>query len=108
MADAATQRLIDQVVQEWVQAGRLFTAYDVTLEARNRGGNVRHNDARDLVHEFYEQGRMGAGYTRSLIDVGAPTKPFLYHRFADDPKTYKQPAGTTAPAQPTSIIGRFL
>lgn len=101
MADAATQRLIDQIVQERVQAGALFTAYDVTLEARQRGGNVRHNDVRDLVHEYFEQGRMGAGYNRSLIDVGAPTKPWLYHRFTEHPSAYKSPSAG-APAAPRS------
>ena len=97
MADAATQQLIDQIVQEKVQAGEMFTAYDVTLEARRRGGNVRHNDVRDLVHELFEQGRLGAGYNRSLIDVGAPSRPFLYHRFSDDPRNYRSPS-TGAPA----------
>ncbi len=104
MADAATQRLIEQIVQEKVQAGAMFTAYDITLEARRRGGNVRHQDVRDLVHEFYEQGRFGAAYNRTLIDVGAPTRPFLYHRFADDPSSYQPPqTGTSGPpARPPS------
>ncbi|MCI0455946.1 MAG: reverse transcriptase family protein [Gemmataceae bacterium] len=114
MADAATQRLVDQIVQEKIQAGAMFTAYDITLEARRRGGTVRHQDVRDLVHEFYEQGRLGAAYNRTLIDVGAPTRPFLYHRFSDDPNSYRPPpSGTTgaspAPAAPpASTLRRLL
>jgi retron-type reverse transcriptase len=109
MADAATRQLIDQIVQEKVQAGAMFTAYDITLEARQRGTQVRHQDVRDLVHESYEQGRLGAAYDRTLIDVGAPTQPFLYHRFADDPTSYRPPqTGTsTAPPQP-GPLRRFL
>ena len=106
MADAATQRLVDQIVTGRIQAGALFTAYDVTLEARRRGGNIRHNDVRDLVHEYYEQGRMGAAYNRSTIDVGAKIKPFLYHRFVDDPNSYRPPAdGGSAVPTPTPKPG---
>lgn len=107
MADAASHQLIDRIVQDKIQAGEMFTAYDVTLEARRRGGNVRHNDVRDLVHEFFEQGRFGAGYNRSLIDVGAPVKPFLYHRFSDDPNQYKPSPPAVSPP-PTNPIRRLL
>jgi retron-type reverse transcriptase len=109
MADAATQQLVWQVVQALLQAGTMFTAYDVTLEARRRGGNVRHQDVRDLVHEFFEAGRMGAAYNRTLIDVGAPSKPWLYHRFADDPTTYRQAPPTSGPVESlTTIVSRLI
>ncbi len=103
MADAATQRLVDQIVAERVQAGALFTAYDITLEARRRGGNIQHNDVRDLVHESYEQGRMGVAYNCSTIEVGAKVKPFLYHRFADSPNSYQPPANGGNSAAPTPV-----
>jgi retron-type reverse transcriptase len=110
MADAATQRLVDQIVQENVQVGAMFTAYDVTLEARRRGANARHAEVRDLVHAYYEQGRMGAAYNRTAIDVGAPTRPFLYHRYSDDPGTYRAPAmgAPAAPTPPSGLVGRIL
>jgi retron-type reverse transcriptase len=109
MADAATQRLVDQIVREKVQAGAMFTAYDVTLEARRRGANVGHRDVRDLVHECYEQGRLGAAYKRTPIDVGAPTRPFLYHRFGDDPNSYRPPpAVADTPAAPVNPVRKFL
>lgn len=109
MADAAAQQLIEQIVQEKVQAGAMFTAYDITLEARQRGGNVRHNEARDIVHECFQRGQMGAGYARSQIDVGAPVKPLLYHRFADDPSTYQSPGAAPPPGQkPQGVIARVI
>lgn len=119
MADAATQKLIDDIVQQKVQAGESFTAYDVTIIARQRGGNVRHNDARDLVHEYYESGRMGAAYARTQIDVGAPVRPWLYHPFSVDPQSYRSPGtgggGATSSsgtaggaAQPPGLIKRVL
>ncbi len=111
MADAATKRMVEALVEEHVKANEMFTAFDITLAVRKIGGNVRHQEVRDLVHEIYEQGRMGAAYTRSLIDVGAPTRPYLYHRYSDDPSSYRTPA-TTAPVTPPppapGLVGRFL
>jgi len=39
MADAATQQLINSILAAKIAAGEMFTAYDVTLEARRQGGN---------------------------------------------------------------------
>jgi retron-type reverse transcriptase len=119
MADADTKRLIGQIVDEKVSHGEMFTAYDVTLHARKLGSNVRHHEVRDLVHEIYEQGRMSAAYTRSVINVGAPTQPFLYHRFSDDPNSYRAavatppssqppPAPPSAPTSAPGIVGRIF
>lgn len=107
---SSANSLIDQIVEEHVQASTMFTAYDVTLEARKRGGNVRHNEARDRVHELFQRGLMGAAYQRTTIDVGAPTKPFLYHHYTTDPNQYKSPGQgqTTAPPQQQGIIGRVI
>jgi retron-type reverse transcriptase len=108
---SSANSLIDQIVEEHVQAGTMFTAYDVTLEARKRGGNVRHNEARDRVHELFQRGLMGAAYQRTTIDVGAPTKPFLYHHYTTDPNQYKSPGQgqTTSPSpQQPGIIGRVI
>jgi retron-type reverse transcriptase len=114
MADAATKQTIEVLALERVKAGEMFTAFDITLAVRKIGGNVRHNEVRDVVHELYERGRMGAAYTRSLIDVGSPTKPYLYHRYSDDPSSYRTPAPPSPAAPPPpappapGVVGRFL
>src|SRR5437763_13803578 len=113
MADAATQRMVEALVAEKVKAGEMFTAFDVTLAVRKIGGSVRHQEVRDLVHDIYEKGRMGAAYTRSLIDVGSPTKPYLYHRYSDDAASYQTPAAAAPPSPPPSapaqgLVGRLL
>ncbi|MDX1947707.1 MAG: reverse transcriptase domain-containing protein [Pirellulaceae bacterium] len=100
MADPAAIQIIDQVVAERVAAGAMFTAYDVTVEARNRGARVKHDEARDRVHELFQRGTMGAAYARTAIDVGAPTRPFLYHPFSADPRGYRSPATGQAPQAP--------
>ena len=113
MADAAAIQLIDQLVQGHVQAGTMFTAYDVTVEARRRGARVRHDEARDRVHELFQQGAMGPAYARTAIDVGAPTRPFLYHRFSDDPSGYQSPAAGWSPPmpaqpKPTGLVSKIF
>jgi RNA-directed DNA polymerase len=88
MTDTSTNRLLLAIVLERIAAGEMFTAFDVTTEARKRGANVRHGEARDIIHGFWEAGTMGAAYSRTTIDVGAPTRPFLYHRYDADPSSY--------------------
>lgn len=102
MVDAATRKLVEDIVQERVQANVMFTAFDITTEARRRGGNARHGEVRDLVHEIFQQGRMGAAYNRSTIDVGAPTRPFLYHHFNVDPANYQAPGAAPAAPNPNA------
>src|SRR2546423_7896024 len=97
MVDPATEQLVRQIVQAKVQAGEMFTAFDVTQEARRRGSQARHGDVKDVVHDCFQQGLMGATYQRTLINIGAPTQPFLYHRFDADPRSYRPPGGPAAP-----------
>ena len=42
----------ETVVNEWVQAGEMFTAHDVTLEVRNRGHKAGHGEIKDAVHDY--------------------------------------------------------
>ncbi len=114
MVDAATRTRVQQIVLNYIASGTMFTAYDVTVEARKQGIQLRHDEGKDIVHDMFQTGSMGAGYNRSVIDVGAPTKPFVYHRFDIDPSGYRSMGGTGTPAPPnpapatTGIVGRFL
>ena len=78
----------------------MFTAYDVTLEVRNRGHNEYHNNIKNVVHDYFGRGQM-IGYNRTLVPVaGAPIPPWVYHRTTDDPTTYlPRKGGSTSPAQ---------
>lgn len=80
--------VVEAIVTDYVQKGNMFTAHDVTLETRQKGHRLNHNEVRDTVHDYYSRGGMGVAYTRSVISVPAGGQPFLYHRTADDPATY--------------------
>jgi hypothetical protein len=85
--------VVETVVNDKVQAGELFTAHDVTLEVRTRGHRSGHNEVRDAVHDYYDRGGFGIGYTRTIITVPSGSHPYLYHRGVDDPSTYNKVRG---------------
>jgi retron-type reverse transcriptase len=121
MIDTATRLRVQQIVLGKIAAGEMFTAFDITVEARKLGIHLRHDEGKEIVHELFQTGVMGASYNRSVIDVGAQVKPFLYHRFDMDPQGYSsrstsgsatnqpntQPASNQPPTQ-GGIVGRIL
>lgn len=88
--------LLLAVVQEWVQQTRMFTIYEVVVEARKRGEEAdpvidvppyRHTKAQvqAIILPFVSSGQ---NYTRTLQAVGAPEIPFVYHPIGVDPSQY--------------------
>ena len=99
MADNVTIQVIQQLVLNEVAAGKMFTAYDITLQARARGMQLRHGEGRDLVHQMFTSGRMGTDYARTTVNIGTDTPPLVYHRRSDDPNLYRS-GSTNVVAQP--------
>ena len=93
--------VVEQVVNDKVQNGEMFTAHDVTLEVRSRGHRAGHAEIRTAVHDYFNRGGMGVAYNRSTITVPGGT-PFLYHRLVDDPSTFANVRGLNTSVSPTS------
>jgi retron-type reverse transcriptase len=91
-------KLVQQIIQDKVRAREMFTAFDVSQEMVRRGSNARHRDLKDMIHLCFERGEMGKDYTRTAIDVGAPTRPFLYHPRIRNPRDYQPTDRSTLPA----------
>ncbi len=117
MADAATTLRVQQIVLSQIASGAMFTAYDITVEARKLRLQLRHDEGKAIVHEMFQTGVMGASYNRSVVDVGATVKPFVYHRFDVDPQGYvssgavrpQTPGSPSSPSTPQpGIVGRLL
>jgi hypothetical protein len=90
MCDSATIQIIEEVIEEKVRAGEMFTALDISLEVKKRGGTDRHRHMKRIVHDYHDRGLMGAGYTRTLIRIpDAKSQAYLYYRKSDDPSAYK-------------------
>lgn len=103
MCDSVTMGHIQDVVEKFVEDQRMFTAYDVTCEVREivgKGVNIRHKEIKNDVHKEMAQ-HLDGDWNKSLQDVGAPVKAFVYHPFMSDPETYEPRKQTTVDGQAT-------
>lgn len=88
---------IQQVVDDKVQKNEMFTAFDVSRAVQHLGHRERHNNMKDVVHDYFLQGNI-QGYDRTLVTVVAG-KPdaWVYHPVGVDATTY-QPSYQPLPA----------
>jgi hypothetical protein len=80
---------ITEAVTGYVAEGKMFTAFEVSLAVKERGVRERHRYLREDVHQVIFRVAGPAGYTRTLMDVGAPEQAWVYHRMRDNPYTYQ-------------------
>jgi hypothetical protein len=86
---AEVREKINEVVTEFIRAGKMFTAFEVSLEVKKRGGEERHRNMREYVHEtIFRLGIERGDYSRTLMDVGAPEQAWVYHTIASNPYDY--------------------
>jgi hypothetical protein len=81
----------------------MFTAFDISLEAQQRGCQERHGQLKRIIHQAYFSGEMGPEYQRILVDIpGADQPAWLYYHESDDP-TFYQPLARSRqlPSRPT-------
>ncbi len=91
--DAGTVDTVREVVQDFTDQGKTFTAFDVSVNTRVRATAkglpfVRHNDMKEEIHNAMDQFLLCGAYEKSLQDVGAPTKAFVYCPKGSDPSAY--------------------
>lgn len=86
--DPLIQGAIQQVTEDKVANGEMFTAFDVSRTVQNLGHRERHTHMKHVVHDLFESGQLN-GYSRTLIAVeqGKP-EAWVYHPLNADPKTY--------------------
>lgn len=101
---------LEQTVRQFLDQGRMFTGYDVTIETRQREDlKLRHNDCRGAVHEMQflndavEFGHDINGQTvswgKTQVNMNGNGWAFVYHPKHIDPQTY-QPQTTQAASAP--------
>lgn len=89
--------IIIEVVEEWTRDHKIFTAFDISVEARKRGMVSRHRHVKQEIHDILgprvygdhqrhlieQMQSMGAsvhGYKRDAVEMpGADINPFLYY-----------------------------
>lgn len=86
---ASVQEQINEIVAEWIREGKMFTAFEVSLEVKRRGVHERHRNMREHTHEaIFHLGIQRGDYSRTLMDVGAPEQAWVYHTIASNPYEY--------------------
>jgi hypothetical protein len=78
--------VIAQVIKEYTDANKMFTAFDISREAIKRGVNQKHGQIKRVVHGLLSN---TPNYTRSLIAIdNVKINPFLYYPDSADPANY--------------------
>ena len=91
VASDPNEDIVAEVVKEFVESDELFTAYDITKTARQRGAIGKHNDLKKLVHDIYLDDEMPS-YSREVVEIplndGSTVRPFLYLPNGSDVEDY--------------------
>jgi hypothetical protein len=89
MCNADNAVIMQEVVEEFVQDERAFTAFDATQEGMQRGTTERHRSLKGQVHANMQSGLSDGSYERSLIPT--PTgDAWLYHPAGYDVQKHAQ------------------
>ncbi|QDU96735.1 hypothetical protein [Lignipirellula cremea] len=100
---------LEEIAKEWMEQRRMFSAFEVSLEAQQRGVRERHRNLKGLVHQAIALVGSTRGYTRTLMEVGAPVQAWVYHHVQDNPYTYRplnrQGEGRAAPVSAAPVYG---
>jgi hypothetical protein len=105
--DRTIQTKINDVVSNWVNEGRMFSAFEVSLAVKDQGVRERHRNMRDAVHEVIFRIGGPQGYSRTLMDVGAPEQAWVYHPKSTSPYRYRpldRGDGKSTPADDPSFV----
>ena len=103
--DEAVLDKIDDIVEEWISANKMFSAFEVSLEVKKRGLNERHRNMKSSVHDSIAEHGDGK-YTRTLMDVGAPVHAWVYHPLTENPYTYEGLPRNDRPARARAVTPR--
>jgi len=99
-------QMLEKTVRQFLEQGRLFTGYDVTIETREREGvQMRHRDVRGAVHEIEclqdaldygwdDPSGQPVQWAKTQVSMPGGQWAFVYHPANVDPNTY-QPRQTT-------------
>lgn len=115
-ADSQQMDMLEKTVRQFLDEGRMFTAYDVTIETRDRESvKMRHSDVRGACHEiqilsdacdfgYNDPSGTSVNWKRSRVDMPGDRWAFVYHPPNLDPNEYKfrggKPQAATGPQSP--------
>lgn len=105
MCNVMVASTIIEVLDEKIQNGELFTAFDITMAARAAtDDNVSHNDVRNIVNNEFITNQM-AGYERELCTLDLSSKPQAFVYFPDTMSANDYPLIDSVNTHTNSIAG---
>lgn len=111
MLSQNSQTIIESIVSRKVASSLLFTAHDITVEARTQTQErISHQDAKDYIHELMQPLMLANSYRRELIDVGLAVAPWLYLPFFASATSYannRAAASQPSPAPMAPLVHRM-
>lgn len=108
------EKIIDMVFEK-MRLQQMFTAFDITAQARQQIDNERisHSEVKQIVHGLFEDNEMDSfDYKRSLGNLqNVNPQPWIYHHFEDSEVDYPgnrlaTANATTQPAMPTVLLAK--
>jgi hypothetical protein len=66
----------------------MFTAFEISLALKDQGVRERHRNLKSTIHDVLAR-VAGGNYSRTLMDVGAPSQAWVYHKLRDNPYLYE-------------------
>ena len=85
---SSQQQTIENEVGIWMDANRMFTAFEISRAVKAKGVGLRHREMKEFIHAAIYR-RRSRSYTRTLLDVGAPQQAWLYHPLSKNPHTFR-------------------
>lgn len=97
---------ITDVVNDFVNSGTMFTAFDVTMALRKKSRqNVQHYEVKREVHKLFNNGQMFS-YDRALANLpNVDPQPWVYHPLSADISLYDgKPVASQATAVSAPVV----
>lgn len=106
---------LEATVRQFLDEGRMFTGYDVTIETRTREKiKLRHEEARSAIHEiqvladavefgYDPPGGQTTPWQKSQVSMPSGQWAFVYHPAGVDPNGY-QPRNGAAPTVSVTTV----
>jgi hypothetical protein len=81
------EQLVLDVIEEFVNESKLFTALDVSNKLKETQSFIKHRDVREIVRRAWSDAVVFPNYNRTNITVtlqdGTTTEAALYHHISD-------------------------
>lgn len=105
MCSQITLTRIQEVLEEKIDNDEMFTAFDISLIVKDMAKTAgetpeRHRHMKNDVHKEMQNYLNSGIYTKSLWDVGAPSKAILYYPTGSNPAVYLPQRRTRVPQTP--------